>query len=98
MKNTRVSRNFRRSVLHREHHGVPRWEGGPRDPVFRRSVRAGAFARAMGRADALKPGRRKDGHLSLARSELPIDTVSLTRYLIGKVLVRERNPARSPSL
>ena len=52
----------------------------------------------MGRADALKPGRRKDGHLSLARSELPIDTVSLTRYLIGKVLVRERNPARSPSL
>jgi DNA-3-methyladenine glycosylase len=43
----------------------------------------------MGRADALKPGRRKDGHLPLARSELPIDTVSLARYLIGKVLVRE---------
>jgi DNA-3-methyladenine glycosylase len=43
----------------------------------------------MGRADALKPGRCKDGHLPLARSELPIDTVSLTRYLIGKVLVRE---------
>ncbi len=29
------------------------------------------------------------GHLPLARSELPIDTVSLARYLIGKVLVRE---------
>ncbi len=43
----------------------------------------------MGRADALKPGRRKDRHLPLARSELPIDTVSLARYLIGKVLVRE---------
>ena len=43
----------------------------------------------MGRADALKPGRRKDGHLPLARSELPIDTVSLARYLIGKVLARE---------
>ena len=43
----------------------------------------------MGRADALKPGRRKDGPLPLARSELPIDTVSLARYLIGKVLVRE---------
>jgi len=42
----------------------------------------------MGRADALKPGRRKDGHLPIARSELPIDTVSLARYLIGKVLVR----------
>jgi DNA-3-methyladenine glycosylase len=37
----------------------------------------------------MKPGRRKDGHLPLARSELPIDTVSLARYLIGKVLVRE---------
>ena len=43
----------------------------------------------MGRTDALKPGGRKDGHLPLARSELPIDTVSLARYLIGKVLVRE---------
>ena len=43
----------------------------------------------MGRADALKPGRRKDGHLPLARSELPIDTDALARYLIGKVLVRE---------
>jgi len=43
----------------------------------------------MGRADALKPGRRKDGHPPLARSELPIDTVSLARYLIGKVLVRQ---------
>jgi hypothetical protein len=40
----------------------------------------------MGRADALKPGRR---NLPLARSELPIDTVSLARYLIGKVMVRE---------
>src|SRR4029077_8492205 len=79
----------RAAVLHREHHGVPRWEGGPRDPVFQRPVRAGAFACAMGRADALKPGRRMDGHLPLARSELPIDTVSLARYLIGKVLVRE---------
>jgi len=42
----------------------------------------------MGREDALKPGRRMDGHEPLARSELPIDTVSLARYLIGKVLVR----------
>jgi DNA-3-methyladenine glycosylase len=28
-------------------------------------------------------------HRSLARAELPIDTVSLARYLIGKILVRE---------
>jgi DNA-3-methyladenine glycosylase len=43
----------------------------------------------MGRADILKPGRSTDGHPPLARAELPIDTVSLARYLIGKVLVRE---------
>jgi DNA-3-methyladenine glycosylase len=43
----------------------------------------------MGRADLLKPGRHKDGHPPLARSELPIDTLSLARYLIGKILVRE---------
>jgi DNA-3-methyladenine glycosylase len=43
----------------------------------------------MGRADLLKPGRDKDGHPPLARSELPIDTLSLARYLIGKILVRE---------
>src|SRR5437764_13326197 len=43
----------------------------------------------MGREDALKPGRHKDGHPPLARSELPIDTVALARYLIGKVVVRQ---------
>jgi DNA-3-methyladenine glycosylase len=42
----------------------------------------------MGRANALKPGRPKDGHPPLARSDLPIDTVALARYLIGKILVR----------
>src|SRR5580700_11884470 len=43
----------------------------------------------MGRADALKPGRHKDGHPPLTLAELPVDTVSLARYLIGKILVRE---------
>ncbi len=43
----------------------------------------------MGGADGLKPDRRKDGRLALARSELPIDTASLARTLIGKLLVRE---------
>ena len=33
-------------------------------------------------------GHRKDGHLPLARAELPIDTVALARALIGTVLVR----------
>jgi DNA-3-methyladenine glycosylase len=42
----------------------------------------------MGRANALKSGRCKDGRLPLSRAELPIDTVSLARYLIGKLLVR----------
>jgi DNA-3-methyladenine glycosylase len=36
-----------------------------------------------------EPGRRKDGHPPLARAELPVDTVALARYLIGKLLVRE---------
>jgi DNA-3-methyladenine glycosylase len=43
----------------------------------------------MGRADTLKSGRRKHGHVALARSELPVDTTALARYLIGKLLVRE---------
>jgi DNA-3-methyladenine glycosylase len=43
----------------------------------------------MARADALKRGRRQDGHVSLDRSELPIDTIALARYLIGKVVVRQ---------
>jgi DNA-3-methyladenine glycosylase len=43
----------------------------------------------MGRADALKPARHKDDHVPLARSELPVDTAALARYLIGKSLVRD---------
>jgi DNA-3-methyladenine glycosylase len=42
----------------------------------------------MARTYPLKSGRSKD-HPPLLRSELPIDTVSLARYLIGKTLVRE---------
>ena len=37
----------------------------------------------------MKAGRRKGGHLPLARKALPVDTESLARYLIGKVAVRE---------
>ena len=37
-----------------------------------------------------RPGRRhKGGHLPLSRAELPVDTVWLARYLIGKLMVRE---------
>jgi DNA-3-methyladenine glycosylase len=43
----------------------------------------------MGRADALNPGRHKGGHPPLSRAALPVDTVALARYLIGKILVRE---------
>jgi DNA-3-methyladenine glycosylase len=43
----------------------------------------------MGRAADLKPGRHEDAPTLLARSELPIDTASFARYLIGKILVRE---------
>jgi DNA-3-methyladenine glycosylase len=37
----------------------------------------------------LKPRRRDAGHTPLARSELPIDTEALARFLIGKLLLRE---------
>lgn len=43
----------------------------------------------MGRADALKPSRHRGGDPPLSRAELPVDTVALARYLIGKILVRE---------
>src|ERR1700745_3033225 len=43
----------------------------------------------MGRGDARKPSRHKGGHPPLPRAELPVDTVSLARYLIGKILMRE---------
>jgi DNA-3-methyladenine glycosylase len=43
----------------------------------------------MGRADDLEAWSPVDGLLPLARSELPIDTVSLASYLIGKIVVRE---------
>ncbi len=43
----------------------------------------------MGRTNALRPVRHRHNHRPLARAELPIDTVSLASYLIGKILVRE---------
>ncbi len=36
----------------------------------------------------MKPGPHKDGHAPLARADLPIDTASFARYLIGKIVVR----------
>src|SRR5690349_7106413 len=42
-----------------------------------------------GSSECRDHGRSNDRYLPLARSELPVDTVSLARYLIGKVLVRE---------
>ena len=43
----------------------------------------------MGGADALSTGRRTDHPPALTRSELPVDTAALARYLIGKLVVRE---------
>src|SRR5262249_7856890 len=43
----------------------------------------------MGRANSLRPDRHRDSHPPLARAELPIDTATLARFLIGKILVRE---------
>ena len=48
----------------------------------------------MGRANTVKPdprktGRHKDLPPPLKRARLPIDTASLARYLIGKIVVRK---------
>jgi len=43
----------------------------------------------MGRAAVLTPGRHKDYYRPLTRRALPVDTASLARYLIGKIVVRE---------
>ena len=37
----------------------------------------------------MKPDRHRDRHKPLARAALPIDTISLARTLIGKIVVRE---------
>src|SRR5271169_3658376 len=43
----------------------------------------------MGSSERAETGTMQGGHRPLAREELPVDTVSLARYLIGKILVRE---------
>jgi DNA-3-methyladenine glycosylase len=43
----------------------------------------------MGRAAALSAGHRGQSPAALARTQLPVDTASLARYLIGKLVVRE---------
>jgi DNA-3-methyladenine glycosylase len=40
------------------------------------------------RANEVKPRRHKIGRTPLARAQLPVDTVSLARFLIGKLVVR----------
>jgi DNA-3-methyladenine glycosylase len=42
----------------------------------------------MGRTDVVKMRRHKGAPRPLARSDLPVDTISLARYLIGKLLAR----------
>ncbi|CAA2142155.1 DNA-3-methyladenine glycosylase [Hyphomicrobium sp. ghe19] len=42
-----------------------------------------------GCAIALKPRRHRNGDRLLTRADLPSDTASLARYLIGKIVVRE---------
>jgi DNA-3-methyladenine glycosylase len=37
----------------------------------------------------LKVGHRKTAHMPLARSELPVDTAALARFLLGKLVVRD---------
>lgn len=54
------------------------------------AVRSSPGLRACnGSSERTETGTMQGGHRPLAREELPVDTVSLARYLIGKILVRE---------
>ncbi|HEY3777783.1 MAG TPA: DNA-3-methyladenine glycosylase [Rhizomicrobium sp.] len=53
-----------------------------------RLIRSRSDGRPSGRTNDLKPARYRCGHKPLARAKLPVDTLSLARALIGKLLVR----------
>jgi len=76
------------AVLSREHHGAPRWEGGPRDQYFGDPFEPGFRAR-NGSSGCPKPWPRKKSPSAARRWELPVDTASLARVSHWKVLVRE---------
>ena len=63
-----------------------RWPARPSISAIRSSQGLRARNGSSGWAEH---GRREEGRRPLARLELPIDTASLARYLIGKLLVRE---------
>jgi DNA-3-methyladenine glycosylase len=62
-----------------------RWSARP-------SISAALSSRGLrarnGSSECPEAGRYKGDHQPLARAQLPIDTVSLARYLVGKILVR----------
>ena len=70
-----------------EHHGVQGRQGVPRNAVLCRSIRGPCVALAMGRADGVRMPPDTRHIRRLRRAELPIDTVEMARYLIGKTLV-----------
>ena len=76
------------AVLVGKCHGVLGWETDPRDPGRRRPVRAGTVARYTGWADRVKAASAACPRV-LDQARIPIDTVQLARFLIGKMLVRE---------
>jgi DNA-3-methyladenine glycosylase len=65
---------------------MARWPARPNISAIRSSLGLRARNGSSGWREACPP---EHGHSPLARLELPIDTVALARYLIGKVLVRQ---------
>jgi DNA-3-methyladenine glycosylase len=63
-----------------------RW---PARPSISATLSSRGLHARNGSSECPEAGRDKDSHPLLARADLPIDTASLARYLIGKILVRE---------
>src|SRR3974390_1842833 len=63
-----------------------RW---PVKPNTSATLSSRALHERNGSSESPEASRYKEGHPPLTRTELPIDTASLARYLIGKIVVRE---------
>jgi hypothetical protein len=84
--------------IHGEYYGVPQRQGGPRNTVFRGSLRGAGLAQAMGSADRVTP-RRGWGNLFGGKATTQRDeTISRFLALILRAYVHAIPPVTRSSL